>query len=207
MTDNVVSIVKPKTSALDRFKSKRKPDIANVGTLQSALPIHRIAQAKDYVRLHPDEENYWSDELCFVNVPVIGQRDHTVHLIDEDIAMTHLEAEDITRYRLALATKPNDCFFLCIVPSQNLDNDWNRSALEACELAKTRWVKAASRKSEGVDGYKARYAKDEDAFPQPAWPTQTLEELLLATFADKYRIEDHDHDALKRLLGVKLSAK
>jgi hypothetical protein len=205
--DNVISIAKPKTSALDRFKSKRKPDIANVGTLLAALPIHRIAQAKDYVRLHPDEENYWSDELCFVNVPVIGKRDHSIHLIDEDIAMTHLEADSITRYRLALATKPNDVFFLCIVPSQNLDNDWNRSGLEACELAKTRWVKASSRKSEGVDGYKARFAKDEDAFPQPAWPSQTLEDLLLATFDDKHRIEDHDHEALKRLLGVKQSVK
>ena len=28
---------------------------------QSPLPVHNMAAAKDFVRLHPDEQNYWSD--------------------------------------------------------------------------------------------------------------------------------------------------
>jgi hypothetical protein len=201
--DNVISIAKPKTSALDKFKSKRSADIANVGTLLAALPVHRIAQAKDYVRLHPDEENYWSDELCFVTIPVKGQREGLKHLISEDIAVTYLDDDGIERCRLALAAKPGDCFFLCIVPTQNLDNVWNSESVTACEMAKERWVKVSSRKSEGVEGYKIRYAKDDDAFPSPEWPRQTLEEILLTTFEEKRQITDPDHEGLRRLLGAK----
>src|SRR5262245_2221359 len=50
-----VSIAKPaKKFNLDKFKSKQSAAMANVQTLQTALPHHSIAQAKDYVRLHPN---------------------------------------------------------------------------------------------------------------------------------------------------------
>ena len=101
-----ISIPKPATFDLDRFKSKRAAAGADVETLQTALPHHTIAQAKDFVRLHPDEENYWSPELCFVNVPIKGQKRDTLHLIDEDLAMRYLPSGKIQRFRLALATKP-----------------------------------------------------------------------------------------------------
>jgi len=64
------SIAKPSAFNLDKFKSKRAAAVANVETLQTGLPLHSIAQAKDFVRLHPDEEEYWSPELCFVKVPI-----------------------------------------------------------------------------------------------------------------------------------------
>ena len=132
----VEPIIKPSGFSLDRFKSKRAATVANVGTLQGALPHHPISQAKDFVRLHPDEENYWSCELCFVNVPIQGVKRDTLHLIDEDIGLAYLGNGKLIRFRLALATKPHDNFFLCHVPSQNLDNSWNTSNLAACEQAK-----------------------------------------------------------------------
>ena len=52
-----LSIAKPGEFNLDKFKSKRAAALANVETLPNALPIHNIAQAKDFVRLHPDEES------------------------------------------------------------------------------------------------------------------------------------------------------
>src|SRR5271166_566433 len=67
-----LSIVKPADDFdLDRFRSTQ-PEAA-VKALQTVLPHYKIAAAKDYVRLHPDKEIYWSHELCFVNVPVKGQ--------------------------------------------------------------------------------------------------------------------------------------
>ena len=83
------------------------------------------------MRLHPNEENYWSIELCFVNVPIKGAKRDTVHLIEEALAMQYLESARIDRFRLALASKPNDVFFLCHVPSQNLDNRYNETASTA----------------------------------------------------------------------------
>lgn len=52
-----------------------------------------------------------------------------LHLIDETLALEYLSSGKILRFRLILATKPFDVFFLCHLPSQNEDNPWNASAL------------------------------------------------------------------------------
>jgi hypothetical protein len=178
--------------------------LAGVETLQTALPHHKISEAKDFVRLHPDGTRYWSPELCFVSVPIKGQTRDTLHLIDEGIAMRYLAAAKVLRFRLALASKPFDNFFLCHVPSRNTDNSWNESNRLACEHAKTHWVQATSRKEEGVEAYKIDVAKDADAFPGPKWPTQSLDELILVTFGGRM-ITSEDHPGLLRLIGAKQS--
>ena len=93
-------IAKPPKVDLSKFKSKRAATPANVGTLQGALPHHNIAAAKDFVRLHPDEENYWSSEWCLVNVPIPGMKRDTLHLIDEDLATQYLPSGKILRFSL-----------------------------------------------------------------------------------------------------------
>ena len=193
-------IVKPAASFLDKFKSKRPPSIAGVEPLLTPLPIMRIADVNDWTRFHPDENAYWTCELCFVAVPVEGEKRDILHLIDEDIAVQYLAAKKIKRQRLALATKPNNKFFLCIVPSQNLDNPWNATALAACEMAKRKWVQALSRKAEGIDAYQIDYARDQDAFDEPKWLTRGLEELITVTFKGTM-IETDDHPGLLRLIG------
>jgi hypothetical protein len=198
-----MSIAKPGAFNLDKFKSKHAAAIANVETLQTALPHHTISQAKDFVRLHPNENAYWSPELCFVSVPVRGQSRDTLHLIDEELAIKFLPSARILRFRLALATKPLDKFFLCQVPTRNKDNSWNSTNLQACEQAKTLWTMVSSRREEGVDAYKIDWARDADAFPEPAWPTQSLNDLIGVTFAGRM-IESADHPGLLRLIGAKL---
>ena len=93
--EEVVPITKPGTFDLDKFKSKRAATVAGVETLQSGLPHHSISQADDFVRLHSNEERYWSPELCFVNVPIKGQKTSTLHLIEEDLAMQYLPSGKI----------------------------------------------------------------------------------------------------------------
>jgi|SRR6516162_10246367 hypothetical protein len=203
-TDNVVSIAKPaEKSRLDKFKSKKAAALANIETLPTELKIHSIAEAKDFVRFHSDEENWSSSELCFVNVPIKGQKKDTLHLIDEDIGLQYLHPGRILRNRLVLATKPFDVHFLCKVPSRNLDNEWNRVAIKACEMAKTLWVIVVSRKEEGVETYKVDYAQNQDAFSDPKWPEkQTLDDLILARF-EGLIIDRADHPGLLRLIGAK----
>ena len=170
---------------------------------QTSLPHHSIAQAKDFVRLHPNEDTHWSPPLCFVNVPIKGQKRDQLHLIEEGLAMRHLPSARILRFRLALASKPEDKLFLCHVPIRNLDNIWNATNLRACEQAKTHWTQATSRKEEGIEGYNVSFAKDVDAFPEPEWPTQPLSDLIGLTFAGCL-IDTEDHPALLRLIGAKL---
>ena len=131
-----------------------------------------------------------------------GQKRDTLHLVDEDLAMQHLHAGKIKRQRLALASKPHDVFFLCTIPSRNLDNDWNGTNVIGADTAKARWTQVTSRKEEGVEGYKIDWARDPDAFPEPKWPTQSLNELIGASFKGRL-IDTEDHPALLRLIGAK----
>jgi hypothetical protein len=196
----------PKPSFMAKYKSKRPPDIGGVETVLTALKIMRVGETNDFFRLHPDEDAYWSCEMCFVSVPILGQKRETLHTIDEDLAMAHLSAKQIKRHRVALATKPHDVFFLCIVPSQNLDNTFNSTALIGCERGRTEWVQALSRKAEGVDEYYIKPARDPDAFPAPKWPSRTRDELLEVTFHG-FNIDVDTHPALLRLIGAKQNLK
>ena len=198
-----LSIAKPSTFDLNKFVSKRSAAVASVETLQTALPHHSISQAKDFVRLHPDEDTHWTLELCFVNVPIKGVKRDTLHLIEEELAMQYLPSARIMRFRLALASKPLDVFFLCHVPSQNLDNSWNDSNLKACEQAKRLWTQATSRKEEGVEAYKIDTARNPEAFPAPNWPSQPLWNLIGVTFTDRM-IQSADHPGLLRVIGEKI---
>ena len=199
-----MQIPKPSKSKLDLCKSTIDPNISGVETLLTALPHHRIADANDWVRLHPDEANYWSSEYCFVHVPIKGQKGNMLHLIFEHLATRYLESKKIQRFRLALATKPHDVFFLCHVPTRNLDNSWNETSLKACLQAKAKWTQATSQKAENKESYKINFARDQDAFPEPNWPKQSLVELIDVTFAGCL-IDSDDHPGLLRLVGGRQS--
>ena len=129
-----ISIPKPATSSLNAFRSKRASGIGGVETLPSALPHHRISDCKDWATLHPDEVNYWSPEYCFVPIPVEGSKP-MLHLITEELA-ERLPAAKIKRCRLALGAVATGGLFLCEVPSQRLDNSFNKTNLEGCSLGR-----------------------------------------------------------------------
>ena len=116
----------------------------------------------------------------------------------------YLSSGKILRFRLALATKPHDVFFLCHLPTQNLDNSWNESVLKAAEQAKRQWIEVTSRKAEGKDYYKVDSARDADAFPEPKWPSQSMGVIIINAFAGRY-IDREDHPALLRLVGARQS--
>ena len=139
-----------------------------------------------------------------LGLPRIMPSRSTLHLIDEDLALRFLEAGEIKRFRTALASKPNDVFFLCMIPTQNLDNSWNDTNLDGCDKAKALWTKAISRKGEGAENYKINFAKEPQAFSDPKWPTQSLGELIVRAFAGRM-IETEDHPALLRKIGAKQS--
>lgn len=203
--DEPVSIEKPKSSILSRFKTT-KPASDRVEKLLTALPHGKLSDAKDYVRLHPNEETHWSEEYSFISVPVQGQKDAMLHLIAANLA-EQLPPGRVQGFRLALASKPYDVFFLAHVPSQNLDNEWNRSSLEACGQAKNFWVVAVSKKAENKEGYQIERTRSEQRgegspYPEPTWPTESLDEIISTTFEGRMILEETD-PAWHRLVGIK----
>jgi hypothetical protein len=131
-------------------------------------------------------------------VPIEGSKKDTLHLINEELALRYLPPALIQRFRLALATKPYDHFFLCHVPSQRLDNSWNESNLASCIQAKAKWSLVTSLE----DHYQSEYAKDADAFPEPSWPSASLTKLIGVSFANCL-IQRPDHPGLLRRIGAK----
>src|SRR5258707_9508780 len=154
---------------INDFKSDA--DTSHVGTLLRPLPHHTLAQANDFVRLHPDEGKYWSPELCFAKVPILGQKQDTLHLIKKEVAIRNqIPAGRVLFFRLTLAAKPGRQFFLCHVPSRNLDNPYNRNSVEGCQLARTAWIQASSKRVEGMEGYHLTSTKDPDDFLETKRP-------------------------------------
>jgi hypothetical protein len=196
----VAPIEKPGEFDLNAFKSNSELKGA-VETLQGALPHHNLAEARDWVRLHPDESKYWSSEYCFVTVPIVGQKRDTLHLIVRPLALL-LPSGRVSYFRLVLASKPNNVFFLCHVPTRNRDNTWVSTNLQACEQAKTLWTQAVSQKEEGIEAYKVEKARDADVFPEPDWPAQSLDELVFRTFTGRM-ISERNHVGFSRLIGEK----
>ncbi len=75
-------------------------------------------------------------------------------------------------------------------------NPWHESAIQAAELAMTRWVRVASDMPLGA--YQPFTAAA--VLPDPDWPDYTLARLLEIAFRNAY-IDDPDHPALQRLRG------
>ena len=75
-------------------------------------------------------------------------------------------------------------------------DDWNRSALEAAEIAKGRRIRVKSNRSLGA--YEVHEAQGD--LPDPEWPGLTLQQILEIAFKGRL-IESWDHPALRRLRG------
>jgi hypothetical protein len=75
-------------------------------------------------------------------------------------------------------------------------DDWNQSALESADIAKTAWIRVSSNRSAGM--YETFEASGN--LSEPQWPDLTFTEILKIAFKDKY-IDRWDHPALIKLRG------
>jgi hypothetical protein len=77
----------------------------------------------------------------------------------------------------------------------NLDS-WNKSALEAADIAKDKWIRLSANRPLGAyDIFVAR-----GNIPEPMWPLQSFQELLTVAFKGCI-IDSLDHPAVRRLRG------
>jgi hypothetical protein len=76
-------------------------------------------------------------------------------------------------------------------------NAWAETAREACELAKSSWVRLVADMSLGA----YRVYEAEGQLSEPVWPDKPLPELLKLGFKDRI-IDSGDHPVIKRLRGL-----
>jgi hypothetical protein len=75
-------------------------------------------------------------------------------------------------------------------------DEWSRSALQAADLASTRWVRVTSNMQLGA--YEVHEATAE--WPEPEWPAEPFNDILRAAFKQRV-IDSFDHPVLRRLRG------
>lgn len=75
-------------------------------------------------------------------------------------------------------------------------DDWSRSALDAAEEARRRWVRLTANMSLGA--YDVAVAAGQMA--EPEWPSLSFQEIIKIAFRDKL-ISDRNHPVLRRLRG------
>jgi hypothetical protein len=169
------------------FESK-----VGVKKLLTTVPVRKPSK-EVFVRTHPDPAYRLTTGVIEL------KEDREIYLVDPGL-WPDLAAEATFSPRMLITSVTRQgVLFLWPVrlpgPDGRID-DWNRSALEAAEVAKESWVRVQANMSLGA--YDIVVAKGTTA--EPAFPAMTMAEILKIAFRDRY-IADVEHPVLRRLRG------
>lgn len=183
MEDNVLD--------LDRLRLSQ--DFANqVGVRKALLTVPvRKPDRQWFVRVHPDPA--WRFETAVLEI----KEDRETYLLDPGL-WSELPGELIPKALFTGITRQGVVFLWPIrLPGADGRHDaWNRSALDAADLATRSWVRVAANMSLGAyDVFQATTPP-----PEPEWPDLTFRRVLEVAFKDRF-INSLDHPVIRRLLG------
>lgn len=166
------------------------PDQVGVKKRLLTVPV-RKPNPQEFVRVHPDAA-YRIEAYLFQ-----FKEDHEYYLIDPQIA-PHLTIE-AKRMRLALMVNRQGTVALWplrMMGKNGKSDRWMETALEAANMAMSKWVRVESDMDLG--GYQVY----ESAAPldEPTFPTESMSEILRAAFKERL-INSTDHMVIKKLEG------
>lgn len=164
--------------------------LADVKPILATVPV-RKPNKQDYVRVHPSEDYQLTTALLEL------KEERETYLIAPDLRRELFG--ELVPVTIFTAINRQGVVFLwpCRLPDETgRGNSWHESALQAAELAKTRWIRIAADMSLGA--YRIWEARGD--LPEPEWPEQSLRDLLSIAFKGRY-IDSLDHPVLKRLRG------
>jgi hypothetical protein len=199
-----LSIEKPPGdfNPLAAFAATNKDPPIAIAASDDPLEVMHPAKAGYFFRVHPDEANYWTDTLYFINARRKPDLEAEEHLIIEPLARQ--KPGKVTRFRLALAKIADGPSFLARVPVGPTDNKWIITAMEGIEAAKTKWVELVSQKKANPprDFYVTEHAFDQDKWREVDWLRGGVTPLVMRRY-DGLMITDPSHPAWLDLIGAK----
>jgi hypothetical protein len=166
---------------------------AEIGVKKALLtvPVHK-PDRQWFVRVHPDPE-------FRLEAAVLEMKDDRETYLVDPVLLPELPGEVIPKV-LFTAINRQGVVFLWPVRLPNTDgrhDEWNRSALEAAEMAIGCWIRVASNISLGA--YEVFEASAD--LPEPKWPDVSFKKLLEIAFRDRL-IRSLDHAVIKKLQGA-----
>jgi hypothetical protein len=167
---------------------------ANLGVKKALLtvPVRKPDKAW-WVRVHP------SEDYRLQTVAVELKEERETYLVTSPL-WPELAAEATFSPRVFFtAVNRQGVLFLWSIRLPGPDgkhDDWNRSAVEAAQMAQKTWVRVTANNSLGAYEVFEATAK----LPEPNWPESPFKELLRVAFKDKF-IDSLDHPILRKLRG------
>lgn len=185
--------LQPETGGFDLDSLRLTQNFAELVGVKKALltvPVRKPGR-QDFIRVRP------GDEWCFQAAILELKEDRASYLVDCCLWL-ELPGEIVPKI---LFTTINRQGVLSLWPvrlpgTDGRQDHWSSSALEAAEMAKTRWIRLAANMSLGA--YEVFYASSD--IPDPVWPDAGFEEIMRIAFKDQF-IKSLDHPVIRRLRG------
>jgi hypothetical protein len=164
---------------------------ASVKKLLTTVPVRR-PNPQDFVRTHPDPEYRLTTALIEL------RDDREVYLVPPTMAR-ELGGEFAPCCLFTTINRQGVVHLWPVkLPSQDgRQFEWHRSAAEAAELARARWIRIKANMSLGA--YEIFEAAGN--IPDPEWPDLSFADLLRIAFRDRL-VDRDDHPVIKRLRGA-----
>jgi hypothetical protein len=182
-------------SVFDNLEAIRlSPDAAATAGTREVLrhvPV-RKPNRTEFVRVHPDAE------MQLATGVFVDREEREVFFVAPDLRAEL--AGEVKPVVLVTAISRQGVVILwpvALPDEAGRRNAWAETAWEACELAKSAWVRLAADMSLGA----YRIYQAEGQLSEPLWPEKTLPELLKLGFKDRI-IDSAEHPVVKRLRGL-----
>jgi hypothetical protein len=177
---------------LDKLRLSQDFD-ANLGVKKALLTVPvRKPNRQEFIRVHPGED--WRLETMILELKEKGE----TYLVDQNL-WEQLLGELIPKVLYMVINRQGVIILWPIrLPGEDGRHDaWNRSALEAADMAQKHWVRVAANMS--LCAYEVYPATA--AIQEPEWPETTFQEVLRVAFQDRF-IRSLEHPVVRRLLGA-----
>jgi hypothetical protein len=165
-----------------------------LGVKKALLTVPVRKPAKEwFIQVHPDESYRLQTAV------LEWKEDREVYLVDPTLRSELAAEATFSPRALFTSITRQGVLFLWPIRLPGADgrlDEWNRSALEAANMAQKRWIRVFANMHLGA--YEVHYATGDIRAPE--WPAAPFADLLRVAFKDKY-IATLDHPVLRRLRG------
>jgi hypothetical protein len=163
-----------------------------VGVKKALLTVPvRKPNRQDFIRVHPSEDYR-------LETAVLELKDERETYLVDPALCSELPGEIVPKVQFTTINRQGVLMLWPIrLPGEDGRHDeWNRSALEAAQMAQSRWVRVAPNLYLGA--YEVYEAVAD--LPEPDWPELSFQEILRIAFKDRF-ITDLNHPVIRRLRG------
>ncbi|MFO0692928.1 MAG: hypothetical protein U0230_05180 [Polyangiales bacterium] len=186
-----------KTGGADSFSFLEKLRIPNgdLEPLQTQKVVSAVYGSKPhkdaFFRTHPGPS--YRSSVLGIKARIGGTED--VWLVNPSLSALFPKPPSVYELRLTITRDDVLSVWPLRYPLDPKDA-WGNTAMEAAEIAQTRWIKLVANTNAGY--YEAFAAMG--ALPDPVWPDKSFEELVALAFRDRV-IDTANHPTLRMLRG------